>query len=475
MNFIALSFSLIQLLICFGNTQTDASTLFGIELNDDENSGSGSGKEPLGEIIEEKVDRAMENLEDIGEDEKVKEEDPINKANEVIEAKNKVFEGDIILTKADREEVDLTKTGDIDGRNVSELATRRNAIRGRQSLWQTKVVPVEILTETEEGVGKQVKDLIVEAVKDFHRYTCIRFRDRISSDKNWIKFVSKQGCYSNLGRQFSREGPQEISIGRGCELKGIVMHEIMHSLGFWHEQSRWDRNQYVQINWENVQDGKNHNFNKYFQDDMDFVGAMYDYTSLMHYRNTELSKNGKPTIELIKDPSQPIGQRQGFSQTDVLQLNALYDCDGPKGGWSSWTEFGPCNLQCTKFQQRFCTSENRNRCPGVTETGLQTRGATCSDDECYAPIEGGWGRWSSWSACTSTKSCESGYRTCNRLCNNPSPAYGGDFCEGAVMLAQSCSIKCSGGSKRGTTKLHKHIIKRKRQRVKKLHKTSSHS
>ena len=42
-------------------------------------------------------------------------------------------------------------------------------------------------------------------------------------------------------------GRQLISIGRGCEDKVIIQHEILHALGRIHEQSRPDRDDYVDI------------------------------------------------------------------------------------------------------------------------------------------------------------------------------------------------------------------------------------
>jgi len=48
----------------------------------------------------------------------------------------------------------------------------------------------------------------------------------------------------------------------------------------------------------------------------------------MHYGRTSFSKNRLPTIQVIGDPNKPIGQRYNLSQTDVVQINALYDCSG---------------------------------------------------------------------------------------------------------------------------------------------------
>lgn len=58
-----------------------------------------------------------------------------------------------------------------------------------------------------------------------------------------------------MGQKVSIPGPQLLSIGPGCDKKGIIMHELMHAAGFWHEQSRTDRNKYVEILWENVAKG----------------------------------------------------------------------------------------------------------------------------------------------------------------------------------------------------------------------------
>ena len=51
-------------------------------------------------------------------------------------------------------------------------------------------------------------------------------------------------------------GPQAISIGKNCDKFGIVVHELGHAVGFWHEHTRPDRDDWVTIFRENIMVGK---------------------------------------------------------------------------------------------------------------------------------------------------------------------------------------------------------------------------
>ena len=93
-----------------------------------------------------------------------------------------------------------------------------------------------------------------------------------------------------------------LSLGGGCVQHGVVLHEVLHSLGLWHEQSRLDRDDHVRIRWENIRTGLEDNFAKY----QGFTSHRYDIGSIMHYRPDAFSSNNLPTIEPLRSAGNTI-------------------------------------------------------------------------------------------------------------------------------------------------------------------------
>lgn len=65
--------------------------------------------------------------------------------------------------------------------------------------------------------------------------------------------------------------------------KRAVIHEMMHAAGFYHEHTRPDRDEYVEIIWDNIQDGMESQFEKGDERSQDTKDIPYDYGSVMHY------------------------------------------------------------------------------------------------------------------------------------------------------------------------------------------------
>ncbi|KAM3600039.1 uncharacterized protein V6R79_016285 [Siganus canaliculatus] len=129
-------------------------------------------------------------------------------------------------------------------------------------------------------------------------------------------------CWSSIGKD---GGKQVVSLSaHNCLSHGVIQHELLHALGFYHEHTRSDRDQYVRINWENIPKANAHNFDKM---DTNNLNTPYDYSSALHYGRSAFSLEYRAeTITPIPDSSVPIGQREEMSDIDVVKVNSLYEC-----------------------------------------------------------------------------------------------------------------------------------------------------
>uniref|UniRef100_A0A8C5HBT0 Metalloendopeptidase n=1 Tax=Gouania willdenowi TaxID=441366 RepID=A0A8C5HBT0_GOUWI len=256
-------------------------------------------------------------------------------------SKRSAFMGDIALDEEDlrifklvhsRDNAKVSVQTNITNSGEQEHKTRRRylhrlrraATSRPERVWPDGIIPYMI---SGNFSGSQ-RAIFRQAMRHWEKHTCVTFTER-TTEESYIVFTYRPcGCCSYVGRRGG--GPQAISIGKNCDKFGIVVHELGHVIGFWHEHTRPDRDEHVSIIRDNIQSGQEYNFLKMESGEVNSLGEVYDFGSIMHYARNTFSRSVfldtiLPRYEV--DGVRPsIGQRTKLSRGDITQACKLYKC-----------------------------------------------------------------------------------------------------------------------------------------------------
>jgi len=220
------------------------------------------------------------------------------------------------------------------------------------SRWPQNIIPYQF----DDSVfrNKVAEFLIQQAMKEWQSATCLRFEpydkvglaDQVGHTQRMLFQTTKSGCHADLGFKDPKwfraplgsteeVDPNVVNLGSGCVYKRIILHEIGHGLGLYHQHSRPDRDDFIHVYRDNVEPKMWYNFEI---PEPNWMRALerdipYDYNSIMHYgkflfAKKDAKRNGGFTIK----PKQPcyldvIGTVKSISFYDAKLINRMYKCD----------------------------------------------------------------------------------------------------------------------------------------------------
>jgi len=237
--------------------------------------------------------------------------------------------------------------------------------------WTNGLVPYAIA----EDYTTNERALVAKGIRTLEKHTCVRFQPR-SNEQQYLFFSGRSGleCSCNVGMQ---DGPTTLSLSaqQGCFHLGVIVHEMIHGLGFEHTHQRSDRDDYVEIHLENLSEsGKKYAYAFSKCSSCVTKGLPYDCNSIMHYPNDAFAAYGKKTIT-SKNPNtcQTFTNRQYYSIRHEDQVMTANDIATIRNVY--------CETPVTTTRRPLATTRQSTDCPYSGPTVLASRTQTAPEED----------------------------------------------------------------------------------------------
>jgi hypothetical protein len=206
----------------------------------------------------------------------------------------------------------------------NRIATRSAGILTPSDKWTNATVPFVFDASATATIRSQFN----QAVQIYNTQTVVRYVAR-TNQPNYVRVVAGSGCSSYVGMMTTSFKPngQEITLGsNGCGV-GATLHEMGHAAGFWHEQQRKDRDQYITVNYSVIAPAWRSQYDIEPNDNNAFTS--YDYNSIMHYGNNFVNGQWEMTSKNPNVLPQNIGGGSTLTASDIQGFKAIYGGTNP--------------------------------------------------------------------------------------------------------------------------------------------------